>query len=97
MSVDYLREQIKKLSLEREKATFEKGLSAQENKDLRENSEYDYWVEKETNLTIKIGNLHKEIVRITEGILPKKTVKAKKKTKAIKLEKISDLPRNRWL
>jgi hypothetical protein len=97
MSLDNIRQQIKDLMRQREEATLEKGLSAQENKDLRENSEYDYWVEKENKLTIKIGNLQKEIVRLTTESKPKVVKKTTKKVKTKPEIKIKDLPRNKWL
>jgi len=45
--IDKLRQELTELRKERDKIIFEKGMAANENKDLRENSAYDYWFEKE--------------------------------------------------
>ena len=55
--IDKLREKLIDLRKEREKITFEKGMAANENKDLRENSAYDYWFEKEMLITARINNV----------------------------------------
>ena len=95
MSIELLRKQIKELMRERDKASLEKGLAAEDNKDLRENFAYDYWSQKEFALTSKIRRLAAEIERLS-----KKEVVKKKKTRKIKekpVEKIKDLPKNKWL
>ncbi len=97
MNLDHLRDKIKELMKQREAATLEKGLSAQDNKDLRENAEYDYWEEKETTLTIKIGNLQQEIVQLSEVNVKKTLPKKLKKGKETVTPKIKDLPKNKWL
>lgn len=99
MSIEKLREQIKKLSAEREKAQLEKGFAAEDNKDLRENFAYDYWVSREDLLTAKIGNLIKEIIRLTklaEEAEEKKSGKKVKPTKPVPITKIKDLPKHTW-
>jgi len=60
-TLELLRTQIKKLRKERDEAILEKGLSAQYNQDLRENAQYDYWVDRELYLTFKIRGLLNEI------------------------------------
>ncbi|RJR27968.1 hypothetical protein C4561_00475 [candidate division WWE3 bacterium] len=95
MSIELLRKQIKELLQEREKATLEKGLAAEDNKDLRENFAYDYWAQKEFALTSKIRKLTAEIDR-----LAKKTSTQKRKPRRVNtkpVEKIKDLPQNKWL
>ncbi len=59
--IEKLREELKKLQTERDKAQLKKGEAAEDNKDLRENSEYDYWVLQEQNLTIRIRRITYEI------------------------------------
>jgi hypothetical protein len=66
--IEILREKIHELNKEREHATLQKGLAAEENKDLRENFDYDLWEQKETMLTVRIHNLIREI----ESLIPKK-------------------------
>jgi hypothetical protein len=60
-TIEKLREKIKELKQELETVTFEKGLAAEDNKDLRENSAYDYWDQKESILIIRIHKIMKEI------------------------------------
>ena len=45
----------------------EKGLTARDNNDLRENAAYDYWCEKEAVATAKILNLIKEIEELAKN------------------------------
>ena len=66
--IDKLREELIKLREERSTIILEKGLAAQENKDLRENSAYDYWMEKEMNITSRIQN----IIKIIDDLSKKK-------------------------
>ena len=91
--IEKLREKISQLKKELERATLEKGLAAEENKDLRENSMYDSWEEKETMYTIRIHKMMKEIRDLTPKNPSKKPSK-KHKTSAI--EKIKITPR-KWL
>lgn len=65
--IDKLRNQLIELRKERDKAVLEKGLSAQDNKDLRENATYDYWEQKEHQLTSRILNIIKEIETLTKS------------------------------
>jgi transcription elongation GreA/GreB family factor len=59
--IDQLRAELVTLRKEREKVTIEKGLIAQDNKDLRENAAYDYWEQKERNITSRIHKIIQEI------------------------------------
>lgn len=59
--IDELREKIAELNKKRDEIIMEKGLAAEANKDLRENSLFDYCEMKERNLTIQINNLIHEI------------------------------------
>jgi len=59
--LDIMREELKKLMEERKKAQREKGESAEYNKDLRENADYDYWLHREMALTYRIRKLTAEI------------------------------------
>lgn len=59
--IDLLRDDLIKLRNERKKIQFEKGQAAEHNKDLRENADYDYWNDRERNITIRIRRLSKEI------------------------------------
>lgn len=92
--VGELKRKIKELQSQREKAIFEKGLAARENGDLRENFAYDYWSQKELDLTHKIKRL--------SGILFKKTRRIEKKIKKTDSTNREDLKEdllkpNRWL
>lgn len=100
MSIELLRQKIKELNKERDKAIFEKGLAADENKDLRENFAYDYWFEKEMNISAKISGLIREIERIAKKNSSIKAIKTKRHIKRKKepvVKKIKDLPKNKWL
>ena len=90
--IDKLREKLIDLRKEREKITFEKGMAANENKDLRENSAYDYWFEKEMLITARINNVTLEIMKISPNKRPKQTPRKSRKMK----EKI-ELDRPKWL
>ncbi len=59
--IDLLREDLKKLMSQREKIQMEKGMAAEHNKDLRENADYDYWLEREQTITARIRRLTAEI------------------------------------
>lgn len=77
-----------------EKATMEKGLAAEENKDLRENSAYDYWDEKERALLFRIRKIAKEISEESNKNKPqKKAVKAKSKAQ----KKPFEIKPRKWL
>jgi hypothetical protein len=91
---DKLREKIRGLKKELEKVTFEKGLIAEENKDLRENSAYDYWDQKETNLIIRIHRIMKEI---SDGSKKEKPAVKPKKAKKISEKKQFDIKPHKWL
>ncbi len=56
-----LREELKILREERDKITLEKGLVAQDNKDLRENAAYSQLEQKEHALTSRIRGVIEEI------------------------------------
>jgi len=59
--IDKLRNELIKLREERSKIIFEKGMAAGENKDLRENFAYDYWFEKECQVTGRIARVREMI------------------------------------
>ena len=93
-TIEKLRGKIKELKEELEKVTFEKGLIAEENKDLRENSAYDYWDQKETNLIIRIHRIIKEISDGSKKENPTvKPNRAKKDTE----KKQFDIRPHKWL
>ena len=77
------------LRKERTEITFEKGLIAEDSKDLRENGAYMIMEEKENRITGKIMNSTKEIEILTK----------KPKNKIIKKDnkKIEPLMPHRWL
>ncbi len=92
--LEELRAQVKKLQNERDLAILEKGFAAEGNDDLRENAQYDYWLEKEIFCTGKIKNLLEEIHNISIKI------KNKPKRKTIKQEKTRDYSltqKHKWL
>jgi len=76
--IDKLRKELVKLREERAKVIFEKGLAAEENKDLRENFAYDYWFEKECQMKARIVQVVDMIEEISSKSKPKKIVKQKK-------------------
>lgn len=76
--IDKLRNELVKLREERSKVIFEKGLAAEENKDLRENFAYDYWFEKECQMKARIIQVVNMIEEISSKSKPKKIVKRKK-------------------
>lgn len=76
--IDKLRNELGKLREERMKVIFEKGLAAEENKDLRENFAYDYWFEKECQTNARIMQVVDMIEEISNKSKPKKIVKQKK-------------------
>jgi len=90
--IDKLRKELIKLREERDKIIFEKGMAAEENKDLRENSTYDFWFDKEMLITNRIENL---ISIINENSRKKPLKKPLNKTKKPK-EKV-ELDRPKWL
>lgn len=61
--IDQLRDKLVELRKERDTIMYEKGLAAQDNNDLRENSTYDYWLEKEFNITHRIMTITQEILQ----------------------------------
>jgi transcription elongation GreA/GreB family factor len=76
--IDKLRNELIKLRKERAEVIFEKGLAAEENKDLRENFAYDYWFEKECQMNARIIQVTNMIEEISEKSKPKKVIKQKK-------------------
>lgn len=93
-TTEKLREKIRELKKELEKVTFEKGLIAEENKDLRENSAYDYWDQKETNLIIRI---HRIIKEISDGSKKETLAVKHKKARKIEEKKQFDIKPHKWL
>lgn len=92
--IDKLRKELIKLRRERDKIIFEKGMAAEENKDLRENSVYDYWFEKEMQINSRINHT----ILMIEDLSPKKKKVSSKNNKVNKptREKI-ELDRPKWL
>ncbi|MFZ2664251.1 MAG: hypothetical protein WAX66_02725 [Patescibacteria group bacterium] len=82
--IDKLRNEIIKLRKEREEVIFEKGLAAEDNKDLRENSAYDYWFEKEIVANSRIAHLIKMIEDLSEKDKPKKKIIKVKRVEKMK-------------
>jgi len=76
--IDKLRNELIALRKEREAITFEKGLAAEDNKDLRENCTYDYWFEKEIVANARIALLIKMIGDLSKKDKPKKELKKRK-------------------
>jgi hypothetical protein len=62
-----LRKELVRLREERTKATMEKGLAAEDNKDLRENATYDFWEQKEYVLTARIISIMDEIDKLAKS------------------------------
>ncbi|KKS07049.1 hypothetical protein A3K01_02950 [candidate division WWE3 bacterium RIFOXYD1_FULL_43_17] len=91
--VERLRERLSEQRKKLEEASFEKGLAAEENKDLRENFAYDYWVSQEQLVTARIFATLKEIEHLTKK--PEK--KIIKKSKAVPVERVKYLPKKKWL
>lgn len=90
-TVDELRNKITELKKELTQTTLEKGLSAEDNKDLRENFAYDYWDQKERILLNRIHALMAEIKQRTQTKKPVK--KTSRETQAEK----NTLPKQKWL
>ena len=93
-TAENLRDKIKILKKELEEVTLEKGLAAEENKDIRENSAYDYWDQKESILIIRIHKIMKEITDQTTKEKP--IVKTKKPKKKIE-RAVFDIKPHKWL
>lgn len=94
--IEKLRTKIKELSTELAHATLEKGLAAEDNKDLRENSDYDYWDQKESLLIIRIHRLMNEINDLYKPVQkPKKKLPSEAKTPKKPAPK-EELP-HKWL
>lgn len=92
--LDELRSQVKKYQNERDLAILEKGFAAQGNEDLRENAQYDYWLEQEIFYTGKIKTLLEQIHEISIKL------RKKPKRKTIKKEKVQDstlTQKHKWL
>jgi hypothetical protein len=93
--IEKLRDLLLKLKKDLETATMEKGLAADENKDLRENSTYDYWEQKESMFIIRIHRTMKEIRDLSKP----KTPKLKKKPSKSKAQPVikGDFQKHKWL
>ena len=91
--VDRLRERLTEQRKKLEEASFEKGLAAEENKDLRENFAYDYWVSQEELITARIFATLKEIEHLTRK--PEK--KIVKNSRSTPVERVRDIPKKKWL
>lgn len=88
--VDRLRDDLAELRKKRIKITMEKGFAAEENKDLRENFAYDYWVQQEEVINARIGTVIELI-----GELTKKNTKPKwEKPKPIQR---TGIEKHKWL
>jgi len=72
--IDKLRNELINLREERKTIIFEKGLAAEDNKDLRENSTYDYWFEKEIVANARIAHLIEMIEELSTKDKPKKRI-----------------------
>jgi len=92
--LDELRSQVKKFQNERDLAILEKGYAAEGNDDLRENAQYDYWLEKEIFYTGKIKTLLEQIhqISITLKNKPKRKTLTKAKTQDFTLTQ-----KHKWL
>lgn len=77
--MDLLREKLSDLRKQRDNAAMEKGLAAEENKDLRENFAYDYWDTQERNITFRIHGIMEEIDELAKKTGLHKTIKNNKK------------------
>jgi hypothetical protein len=62
-----LRMRIKELKKQRDNIILERGLLAQDNNDLRENTSFERYTEKEWFLTVRINNLMEEIYKISKS------------------------------
>lgn len=92
--IDKLRKELIEIRKEREKIVFEKGMAAEENKDLRENSTYDYWFEKEMLATTRINHIISMINEISgKNLVKKPPIKQKPRKPKEKIE----LERPKWL
>jgi len=72
-----LKEELKKLKKELNEVTLEKGLCAQENKDLRENFAYCAYEQKECFLIARINKIIREIYTLTAKPIKNKNHKIK--------------------
>lgn len=75
--IEELRQKISDLKKELENATLEKGLAAEDNKDLRENFAYDYWEQKERLCVSRIHSIMQEL----RELIGSNTNNVKKKVK----------------
>lgn len=92
--IDKLRKELVEIRKERERIVFEKGMAAEENKDLRENSAYDYWFEKEMLVTTRINHIISMINEISgKNLVRKPQIKQKARKPKEKME----LERPKWL
>ncbi len=95
--IEALRSQIKQLQNERDIAILEKGFAANANEDLRENAQYDYWLEKEFYLTGKIKTIIDQINKLSITLKKSKTIKKKKKSKEIEKDTSLKTFKQKWL
>ncbi|MFH1565967.1 MAG: hypothetical protein ABIB98_02080 [bacterium] len=65
--IELLRAKLKKLREKKDEIIFEKGMVAEDNNDLRENSLYDYLVQQEDMYSSMIVGVLKEIRRLSEN------------------------------
>ena len=65
--IELLRAKLKKLREKKDGLIFEKGMVAEDNNDLRENSLYDYLVQQEDMYSSMIVGVLKEIRRLSEN------------------------------
>lgn len=94
--IDKLRNELIKLREERSRIIFEKGMAAEENKDLRENFVYDYWYEKECQVNGRISHIRETIYELSNKDKPSKAPKVN--TKPRKIEKIKgNYEPHKWL
>jgi len=64
--IELLRAKLRKLREKKDAIILEKGMAAEDNNDLRENSLYDYLVQQEDMYSSMIVGVLKEIKRLSE-------------------------------
>ncbi|HLD51230.1 hypothetical protein A3K34_01070 [candidate division WWE3 bacterium RIFOXYC1_FULL_40_10] len=95
--IEELRERIAELQEERKHVILEKGLSAQENNDLRENAQYDFWDRKEHNYNSRIAKLTHDLELLKIRLKPKKSPKRSTKKERIEKIDLKNIPKSKWL
>lgn len=93
--VEVLRAKLGELRKELERVTMEKGLAAEDNKDLRENFAFDYWYQQEELMLGRIRSLMHEIKSLAK-VKDKPQVKKKKQVEK-PVTRISELSPKKWL